>query len=95
MENPLMDKYQVAEHIGGITPRAAARLMKSMPCINMGSSEARPRLRVYQSDLLDWLEQRKMIRAAAARPTIKPAKPRIKKSAYGEGLDADGHVLRR
>ena len=63
MENPLMDKYQVAEHIGGITPRAAARLMKSMPCINMGSSEARPRLRVYQSDLLDWLAQRKMIRA--------------------------------
>lgn len=95
MENPLMDKYQVAEHIGGITPRSAARLMKTMPCINMGRSEARPRLRVYRSDLLIWLEQRKVIRAAVARPEIKPARPRIKKSAYGEGLDADGHVLRR
>ena len=93
MENPLMDNVAVASFIGGISPRTAAGLMRTMPCINVSNGDQRKRLRVYQSDLEKWLETRKSIRTAS--PVRESRKPGGKKNPRGEGLDENGFVLKR
>lgn len=90
MENRLMDKHEVASFLGGISPRAAAELMRSMPCVNVGNGEKRPRMRVYLNDLEKWLESRKAVRSPAARSTKTGGK-----NTRGEGLDENGFVLKR
>ena len=93
MENPLMDNVAVASFIGGISPRTATGLMRTMPCINVSNGDQRKRLRVYQSDLEKWLESRKFIRSAS--PARNHQKPAGKKNPRGEGLDENGFVLKR
>lgn len=94
MENRLMDKHEVASFIGGISPRTAGELMRSMPCVNVGNGSQRLRLRVYQSDLEKWLETRKSIRMAS--PVRESRKSGGKKNSQrGEGLDENGFVLKR
>lgn len=93
MENPLMDNVAVASFIGGISPRTASELMRSMPCVNVGNGEQRKRLRVYQSDLESWLESRKAVRSVSLAGKIK--KPVGKKNPHGEGLDENGYVFKR
>ena len=93
MENPLMDNVAVASFIGGISPRTAAGLMRSMPCVNVGNGEQRKRLRVYQSDLEKWLESRKAVQSSF--PVRNRQNPARKKKTRGEGLDENGYVLKR
>lgn len=93
MENPLMDNVAVASFIGGISPRTAAELMRSMPCINVSNGDQRKRLRVYQSDLEKWLESRKAVRSSF--PVRNRQNPAGKKKTRGEGLDENGYVLKR
>ena len=94
MENRLLDKHEVASFIGGISPRTAGELMRSMPCVNVGNGSERPRLRVYQSDLEKWLESRKTVRTPSF--VREPRKPAGKKNAlHGDGLDENGFVLKR
>ena len=96
MENRLMDKHDVASFIGGISPRVAAGLMRTMPCVNVGNGEQRPKLRVYESDLVQWLENRKKVLQVPSCPPMSNRTSRKKKQdSYGEGLDENGHVLRR
>lgn len=90
MDNPLMDKNAVASYIGGITPRVARELMRSMPCVNVASGSQKPRLRVFQRDLDEWLANRKRARADAQR-----AKARKKTKAVGIGLDDAGYVMKK
>ena len=88
-----MDNVAVASFIGGISPRTAAGLMRTMPCINVSNGDQRKRLRVYQSDLEKWLESRKSIRFTS--PVRNQKKPAGKKNPRGEGLDENGFVLKR
>lgn len=94
MENRLLDKHEVASFIGGISPRTAGELMRSMPCVNVGNGSERLRLRVYQSDLEKWLESRKTVRTPSlVRESRKP--DRKKNTLHGDGLDENGFVLKR
>lgn len=95
MENPLMDKYAVASYIGGITPRVARELMRTMPCINVAAGKAKAKLRVRQSDLEAWIRQNTMIQSQAS----SEREPRRKKIVIyadddNKWLDENGHVLR-
>lgn len=94
MENRLMDKYEVASFIGGISPRTAGELMRSMPCVNIGNGQQRLRLRVSQLDLEQWLENRKAVRLVRS-PVSDHAKTDRKKALRGDGLDENGYVLKR
>lgn len=94
MENRLLDKYEVAAMIGGISPRTASDLMLTMPCINVSTGEQRKRLRVYQTDLETWLEKRKAP-ASRAVPTEARARTAGRKHTRDEGLDENGFILKR
>lgn len=94
MENRLMDKHEVASFIGGISPRTAGELMRSMPCVNVSSGNERKRLRVYQSDLEKWLESRKSVQSPSLVRTRKGTTTK-NKPLHGEGLDENGFILKR
>ena len=93
MKNPLMNSEAVASFIGGISPRTAAGLMRTMPCVNVSNGEQRKRLRVYQSDLEQWLAKRRAVQPVHS--SAKAEKPAAQKPRRGDGLDENGYVLKR
>jgi len=95
MENRLLDKYEVAAMIGGISPRTASDLMLTMPCINVSTGEQRKRLRVYQTDLETWLEKRKAPACSASLPAQARTRTAGRKHTRDEGLDENGFILKR
>lgn len=85
----LLKPIEIAEYLH-VDIKRARTLMRTMPCINVGSSAVKPRLLVAESDLAAWVEARKATAAAPARQ--RRAAPRL---AVMEGFEADGRLKRR
>ena len=89
---PLLRAEQVAELIG-VSPRTAADLMRQMPRINIGRSNARPRWAVNEADVYAWMDRRQV-----PPDDMTQARQRRKRAAIVrmDGLlDASGHIARR
>ncbi|MBO7669873.1 MAG: hypothetical protein J6S60_04715 [Oscillospiraceae bacterium] len=86
----LLKPREIAEYLH-VDIKRARTLMRSMPCINVGSSDVKPRLLVAERDLAAWVESRKAVAAAPARER-KGKAPQLR---VLDGFEADGRLKRR
>ncbi len=85
----LLQPRDIAEYLH-VDIKAARRLMRTMPYINLSGATEKPRLLVAESDLAAWVESRKA-GAPAAAPGRKAA-PRLR---VMDGFEPDGRLKRR
>lgn len=57
MEAKLLHTEEVAKVLG-VSRRTANDLMRTMPCVNIGTSTTRPHLAVLEPDLDAWIQSR-------------------------------------
>lgn len=86
----LLKPQEIAEYLH-VDIKRARELMKTMPCINVGTSSIKPRLLVAESDLAAWVEDRKAVGGAPARKRTQ----KTARFAVMEGYEADGRLKRR
>lgn len=86
----LLKPQEIAEYLHVDIKRARV-LMRTMPCINVGTSSVKPRLLVAESDLARWVESRKTVGSAPERQRAK----RTPRFGVLEGYEADGRLKRR
>lgn len=85
----LLQPKDIAEYLHVDIKRARA-LMRTMPCINVGTSDIKPRLLVAESDLAAWVQARKL-----SGPPERTRRPRTPQLRVVDGFEADGRLKRR
>lgn len=85
----LLQPKDIAEYLH-VDIKAARRLMRTMPYINLSGSTEKPRLLVAESDLAAWVESRKAGASAPAARAARPARLRVM-----DGFEPDGRLKRR
>ena len=61
MKAKLLHTEEVAKVLG-VSRRTASDLMRTMPCVNIGTSTTRPHLAVLEPDLDAWIQSRRTVR---------------------------------
>ena len=81
----------------GVSRRTANDLMRTMPCVNIGTSTTRPHLAVLESDLDAWIQSRKTVRQSAPekREAGRRRKATTKLLVMDGLLDENGRIARR
>lgn len=85
----LLQPAEIADYLH-VDIKAARRLIRTMPYINISGSTSKPRLLVAESDLAAWVEARKTYAPAKAARRASPAKLRVM-----DGFEPDGRLKRR
>ena len=81
----------------GVSRRTANDLMRTMPCVNIGTSNTRPHLAVLEPDLDAWIQSRRMVRQPAPekREVGRRRKATTKLLVMDGLLDENGRIARR
>lgn len=96
MKAKLLHTEEVAKVLG-VSRRTANGLMRTMPCVNIGTSTTRPHLAVLEPDLDAWIQSRRTVRQpdSEKREAVRRRKATTKLLVMDGLLDENGRIARR
>ena len=96
MKAKLLHTEAVAKVLG-VSRRTASDLMRTMPCVNIGTRPTRPHLAVLEPDLDAWIQSRRTVRQpdSEKREAGRRRKATTKLLVMDGLLDENGRIARR